>query len=152
TVVRLSAVASIEEGVRNSRSAGWFNGQPSVLVVLSKQATSNVIETVDSIYELLPELKRWIPAGVDITVLSDRTNTIRASVFDMHLTLLPPVALVRLVVFLFLRRAAATIAAGVTVPLSLAGTCAMMWFAGFSIDNLSLMALAVSVGFSAQHA
>ena len=147
TVVRLSAVASIEAGVRNSRSAGWFNGQPSVLLVINKQANSNVIETVDRIYELLPELKRWIPAGIDISVLSDRTQTIRASVFDMQLTLLATVALVMLVVFVFLRRAAATIAAGVTVPLSLAGTCAMMWVAGFSIDNLSLMALAVSVGF-----
>jgi Cation/multidrug efflux pump len=97
--------------VRNSRSAGWFNGQPSVLLVINKQANSNVIETVDRIYELLPELKRWIPAGVDITVLSDRTQTIRASVFDMQLTLLATVALVMLVVFLFLRRAAATIAA-----------------------------------------
>ena len=147
TVVRLSSVASIEAGVRNSRSAGWFNGQPSVLLVINKQANSNVIETVDRIYELLPELKRWIPAGIDISVLSDRTRTIRASVFDMQLTLLATVALVMLVVFVFLRRAAATIAAGVTVPLSLAGTCAMMWVAGFSIDNLSLMALAVSVGF-----
>jgi hydrophobe/amphiphile efflux-1 (HAE1) family protein len=147
TVVRLSSVASIEAGVRNSRSAGWFNGQPSVLLVINKQANSNVIETVDRIYDLLPELKRWIPAGIDISVLSDRTQTIRASVFDMQLTLLATVALVMLVVFLFLRRAAATIAAGVTVPLSLAGTCAMMWVAGFSIDNLSLMALAVSVGF-----
>ena len=147
TVVRLSAVASIELGVRNSRSAGWFNGQPSVLLVITKQANANVIETVDRIYELLPELKRWIPADIDISVLSDRTQTIRASVHDMQLTLLATVVLVMLVVFLFLRRAAATIAAGVTVPLSLAGTCAAMWVAGFSIDNLSLMALAVSVGF-----
>ena len=134
-------------GVRNSRSAGWFNGQPSVLLVINKQADANVIETVDRIYELLPEIKRWIPAGIEISVLSDRTRTIRASVLDMQLTLLATVVLVMLVVFVFLRRAAATIAAGVTVPLSLAGTCAMMWVAGFSIDNLSLMALAVSVGF-----
>ena len=147
TVVRLSDVASIEEGVRNSRSAGWFNGQPAVLLVITKQADANVIETVDRINALLPELKRWIPAGIDISVLSDRTETIRASVLDMQLTLLATVALVMLVVFLFLRRAAPTIAAGVTVPLSLAGTCAVMWVAGFSIDNLSLMALAISVGF-----
>jgi hydrophobe/amphiphile efflux-1 (HAE1) family protein len=147
TVVRLSSVASIEAGVRNSRSAAWFNGQPSVLLVINKQADSNVIETVDRIYELIPEIKRWIPAGIDISVLSDRTRTIRASVADMQLTLLASIALVMLVVFVFLRRAAATVAAGVTVPLSLAGTCAMMWVAGFSIDNLSLMALAVSVGF-----
>ena len=134
-------------GVRNSRSAGWFNGEPSVLLVINKQANSNVIETVDRIYELLPEIKRWIPAGIEISVLSDRTQTIRASIHDMQLTLLATIVLVMLVVFVFLRRAAATIAAGVTVPLSLAGTCAMMWVAGFSIDNLSLMALAVSVGF-----
>jgi hydrophobe/amphiphile efflux-1 (HAE1) family protein len=146
-VVRLSAIASIEPGVRNSRSASWFNGQPSVLLVIQKQAGANVIETVDRIYELIPEIKRWIPAGIEITVLSDRTRTIRASVLDMQLTLIASVVLVMLVVFLFLRRAAATIAAGVTVPLALAGTCAMMWVAGFSIDNLSLMALAISVGF-----
>jgi len=133
--------------VRNSRAAGWFNGQPSVLLVINKQANSNVIETVDRIYELLPEIKRWISPGIDISVLSDRTQTIRASVHDMQLTLMATIALVMLVVFVFLRRAATTIAAGVTVPLSLAGTCAMMWLAGFSIDNLSLMALAVSVGF-----
>src|ERR1700737_365134 len=109
--------------------------------------TANVIETVDRIYEVVPELKRWISPAIDISVLSDRTQTIRASVQDMQLTLVATILLVMLVVFLFLRRAAATLAAGVTVPLSLAGTCAMMWIAGFSIDNLSLMALAVSVGF-----
>jgi multidrug efflux pump len=147
TVVRLSAVSSIELGVRDSRAAAWFNGQPSVLLVINKQANSNVIETVDRIYALLPEVKRWIPAGVDISVLSDRTQTIRASVRDTQLTLLATIVLVMLVVFVFLRRTAATVAVGITVPLSLAGTCAMMWAAGFSIDNLSLMALAVAVGF-----
>jgi hydrophobe/amphiphile efflux-1 (HAE1) family protein len=147
TVVRLSSVASVQAGVRNSLAAGWFNGQPSVLLVITKQSTSNVIETVDRIYELLPELKRWIPAGIDISVLSDRTQTIRASIHDMQLTLIATVCLVMMVVFVFLRRVAATLAAGVTVPLSLAGTCAAMWCLGFSIDNLSLMALAVSVGF-----
>src|SRR5262249_1315469 len=145
--LRLSAVASIELGVRDRRAAAWFNGQPSVLLVINKQANSNVIETVDRIYALLPELKRWIPAGVDISVLSDRTRTIRASVFDMQLTLIAPGLLPRAGVFVSLGRPATTIAAGVTVPLALAGTCAMMWVAGFSIDNLSLMALAVSVGF-----
>jgi multidrug efflux pump len=147
TVVRLSAVASIEPGVRDRRSAAWYNGRPAVLLVINKQANSNVIETVDRIYALIPELKRWIPTGTDISVLSDRTRTIRASVEDMQLTLLATVVLVMLVVFLFLRRAAATIAAGLTVPLALAGTFAMMWVAGFSVDNLSLMALAVAVGF-----
>ena len=147
TVVRLSAIASIEPGVRNSRSFGWYNRQPSILLVLTKSADANVIETVDRVRAMLPEIKRWIPAGVDIEILSDRTQTIRASVFDMQLTLVIAIALVMMVVFLFLRRGAATIAAGVTVPLALAGTCAMMWVAGFSINNLSLMALVVSVGF-----
>jgi multidrug efflux pump len=147
SVVRLGAIATIEQSVRNSRSAAWFNMQPSVLLVITKQGDANVIDTVDRIRELLPELKRWIPAGMDIIVHSDRTQTIRASVFDMQLTLVATIALVMLVVFLFLRRAAATIAAGVTVPLALAGTCALMWLAGFSIDNISLMALAISVGF-----
>ncbi|HYD04588.1 MAG TPA: efflux RND transporter permease subunit, partial [Reyranella sp.] len=147
TVIRLSDVATIRSGVRNSRSAGWYNRDPSVLLIVTKQGDANVIETVDRIYQMLPELKPWIPAGLDISVLADRTQTIRASVLDMQLTLIASVLLVMLVVFVFLRRGAATIAAGVTVPLSLAGTCALMWVAGFSIDNLSLMALAVSVGF-----
>ena len=146
-VVRLSAIASIEPGVRNRRSFGWFNRQPSILLVLTKSADANVIETVDHVRSLIPELRRWIPAGVDIEILSDRTQTIRASVLDMQITLGIAIALVMLVVFLFLRRTAATIAAGVTVPLALAGTCAMMWVAGFSINNLSLMALVVAVGF-----
>jgi len=146
-VVRLSSVASVQPGVRDSRAAGWFNRQPSVLLIINKQSTANVIETVDRIHKLLPELTRWISPAIDISVVSDRTQTIRASVRDMQLTLVATVTLVMLVVFVFLRRTAATIAAGVTVPLALAGTCGMMWLAGFSIDNLSLMALAVSVGF-----
>ncbi len=147
TVVRLSAVASIQRGTRNTRSAAWFNKQPSVLLIITKQADANVIETVDRIKNLLPQLRRWIPASVTVSTLTDRTQTIRASVSDMQLTLLATVALVMMVVFAFLRRITPTIAAGITVPLSLAGTCAAMWLAGFSIDNISLMALAVSVGF-----
>jgi len=146
-IVRLSDVASVEQSTRNSRSAAWFNREPSVLITITKQGDANVIETVDNILALIPEIKRWIPAGIDISVLSDRTTTIRASVLDMQLTLVGTIALVMLVVFLFLRRATPTAAAGVTVPLSLAGTCALMWCVGFSINNLSLMALAVSVGF-----
>ena len=147
SLVRLSAIASIAPGVRNTLSAAWFNGQPSVLLIITKQAEANVIETVDHIHQVLHELKGWTPADLQISVVSDRTTTIRASVHDMQLTLCATILLVMLVVFLFLRRAAPTIAAGITVPLSLAGTCALMWVAGFSIDNLSLMALAVSVGF-----
>jgi multidrug efflux pump len=147
TVIRLADIATIRPSVRNSRSAGWFNRDPSVLLIITKQADANVIDTVDRIYALLPELRQWIPASLDISVLNDRTTTIRASVLDMQLTLAATAILVMIVVFLFLRRTAPTLAAGITVPLSLAGTCAAMWAAGFSINNLSLMALAVSVGF-----
>jgi multidrug efflux pump len=147
SVVRLSDIANIRESTRNNRSAAWFNQQPAVLLIITKQGDANVIDTVDRIKDMLPELKRWIPAGIDISILSDRTGTIRASVEDMQLTLAATAILVMLVVFMFLRRLPATLAAGVTVPLSLAGTCAAMWAVGFSIDNLSLMALAVSVGF-----
>jgi multidrug efflux pump len=147
TPIRLSSIATIEPSVRNSLSAGWFNKQPSVILLITKQGDANVIDTIDRIYALLPQLKQWVPAGVDISVLADRTQTIRASVDDMQITIAATVMLVMMVVFLFLRRAAPTTAAGVTVPLALAGTCAAMWAAGFSIDNLSLMALAVSVGF-----
>ena len=118
-----------------------------MLLIITKQGDANVIDTVDHIRELIPEIKRWIPADIDFSILSDRTGTIRASVHDMQLTLAGTVGMVMLVVFLFLRRATPTLAAGITVPLSLCGTCAAMWCVGFSIDNLSLMALAVSVGF-----
>jgi multidrug efflux pump len=147
TVVRLSDIATVDQSTRNTRSAAWYNKQPSVLLIITKQGDANVIETVDNIKALIPEIRRWIPADIDFSILSDRTGTIRASVRDMQLTLVGTIALVMLVVFLFLRRMTPTIAAGVTVPLSLAGTCALMWCVGFSIDNLSLMALAVSVGF-----
>jgi multidrug efflux pump len=145
--VRLSDIADVEDSVRNSRSIAWFNKQPAVLIQITKQGDANVIDTVDQVRALIPELKQWIPAGVEIAVLSDRTGTIRASVEDMQLTLLATAVLVMVVVFVFLRRISPTIAAGVSVPLALAGTCAAMWLAGFSIDNLSLMALAISVGF-----
>src|SRR5215216_3909044 len=145
--VRLADVAEVEDSVRNSRSIAWFNKQPAVLIQITKQGDANVIETVDRVKALLPELKRWLPAGLEISTLVDRTGTIRASVLDMQFTLLATAFLVMMVVFCFLRRLTPTIAAGVSVPLALAGTCAGMWLAGFSIDNLSLMALAISVGF-----
>jgi len=145
--VRLADVAEVEDSVRNARSIAWFNKQPAVLIQITKQGDANVIDTVDRVRALIPELKQWIPAGVEISTLVDRTGTIRASVLDMQLTLVATVVLVMIVVFVFLRRLVPTIAAGVSVPLALAGTCAGMWLAGFSIDNLSLMALAISVGF-----
>ena len=146
-VVRLGAVAEVMQATRNSRSAASFNNQPAILLTVTKSEDANVLDTVDRIHALLPAVQRMIPEGIDISVLSDRTTTLRASVHDMQMTLALSVALVMLVVYLFLRRPTPTIAAGITVPLSLAGTCALMWVAGFSINNLTLMALAVSVGF-----
>ncbi|MDB5655490.1 MAG: acriflavine resistance protein [Tardiphaga sp.] len=145
--LRLSDVADVQDATRNSRSIAWFNKQPAVLIQITKQGDANVIDTVDRVKALIPDLKQWIPAGIEVSVLTDRTGTIRASVEDMQFTLLATAALVMAVVFLFLRRGTPTIAAGVSVPLALAGTCAGMWMAGFSINNLSLMALAISVGF-----
>ncbi len=146
-VVRLSSVASIEHGTRNTRSAAMFDRKAAVLLIIRKQADANVIDTVDGVKAMLPNLRRWIPAAIDISVLSDRTTTIRASVNDMQFTLAVAAALVMLVVFLFLRRVTTTVAAGITVPLSLAGTCAAMWALGFSINNLTLMAFVIAVGF-----
>jgi hydrophobe/amphiphile efflux-1 (HAE1) family protein len=147
TVVKLSEIAQIERGVRNSRAAGWYNRKPAVVLIVTKQADANVIETVDRVKALIPQLKRLIPAGVNIEVMADRTLTIRASINDIQRTLMIAIALVMMVVFVFLRRATPMIAAGITVPLSLAGTCAAMWIAGFTLDNLSLMAITISVGF-----
>jgi len=145
--VRLADVATVTDATRNSRSIAWFNKQPAVLIMLTKQQDANVIDTVDRVKALLPALRQWLPGGVEISILSDRTGTIRANVEDMEWTLGATAVLVMLVVFVFLRRATPTIAAGISVPLALAGTCATMWLVGFSINNLSLMALAVSVGF-----
>src|SRR6201746_1772540 len=132
---------------RNALSNSGFNKQPAVMIQITKQGDANVIDMVDRVKALIPELKEWIPAGVEISTLVDRTGAIRASVADMQWTLLATAFLVMVVVFTFLRRVTPTIAAGVSVPLALAGTCAGMWLAGFSIDNLSLMALAISIGF-----
>ena len=112
--------------VVRAQTAPWVAQFFEAQDVFTKQADANVIDTVDRIYALLPELRQWVPAGLEISVLSDRTQTIRASVRDMQLTLAATVVLVMLVVFLFLRRAAPTAAAGVTVPLALSGTCAAM--------------------------
>ena len=145
--VLLSNVADVKEATRNDRSEATFNGVPAVLLYVRKQANANAIEVADQIKDLIPQVKRFMPAGVEIAVLSDRTTSIRASVDDMTYTLIATIILVMMVVFVFLRRITPTLAAGVTVPLALAGTCACMYVSGFSIDNISLMALATSVGF-----
>ena len=146
-IVTVGDIATVERSVRNRLAAGWFNGKPAVLLIVTKQANANVIETVDHIMGLLPDLQRWIPSGIKISILSDRTQTIRTSVHEVQRTLVISICLVMAVVFIFLRRATPMLAAGITVPLSLVGSAAAMWAAGFSIDNLSLMALIISVGF-----
>jgi multidrug efflux pump len=147
TVVKLSDVATVEAGTRNSRAVGSYNGKPAVILTITKQGDANVVETVDRVRALLPELRGAIPPGIDIAMVSDRTLTIRASIADMQWTLAGSIALVMVVVFVFLRRATPTLAAGAAVPLSLAGTFACMWLCGFTLDNLSLMAITISVGF-----
>src|SRR5258705_4687126 len=124
TFIRLPDVAEVQDAVRSSRSIAWFNKQPAVLIQITKQGDANVIDTVDRVRALIPELKQWIPGGVEISTLVDRTGTIRASVADMQLTLLATVLLVMLVVFAFLRRITTTIAAGLLVAPAPAGTCA----------------------------
>nr|WP_314075177.1 efflux RND transporter permease subunit [uncultured Roseococcus sp.] len=146
-IMRLSHIANVELGARDRRQGGGFNGRPAVIAVIYKQPDANVIEVVDQIQQLLPDLQRWLPAGVHIHTIRDRSETIRASVDEVQFTLLISIVLVVLVVAAFLRRKAAVFAAAVSVPLSLLGTLAVMWLLGYSLDNLSLMALTISVGF-----
>ncbi len=145
--IPLSSVATVIEGQENTRLAGWFNGKRAVLLFIRKQADANVIETVDQILAELPALRASMPAGVDISIQADRTQTIRASVHEVQIALVVSTALVILVMFMFLRRGVPTAIAGVTVPLALAATFAAMWLLDYSLDNLSLIALTVSVGF-----
>ena len=145
--VILSDVATVENSTRNARSEATFNGKPAILINIRKQASANVIETVDAVKALIPEIQRFMPSGIEVSILNDRTTSIRASVDDMLATLAVTIALVMMVVLVFLRRLTPTAAAGVTVPLALAGTFSLMYLVGFSIDNISLMALATSVGF-----
>ncbi|HNX05199.1 MAG TPA: efflux RND transporter permease subunit, partial [Opitutales bacterium] len=145
--VELRNFGTAFESVENTRVAGWANGRRAVLVFVNKEADANVIETVDRIKAALPQLSKWMPPGVNLEVLSDRTTTIRASVHDVQFSLLLSISLVVMVVFLFLRRFWPTFIANVTVPLSMAGTMAGMYLCGFSLDNLSLMAITISVGF-----
>ncbi len=147
TVVRLTDIARVTLGVRNTRAAGTYDGRPAVLLTVTKGAGANVVETVARVKALLPELQRWIPAGINIEIMTDRTVTLRASLADMQNTLLMSVAMVMGIVFLFLGRAVTILAAGITIPLAFAGAFLGMWLAGFTIDHLSLMALAISVGF-----
>ncbi|HET6309037.1 MAG TPA: efflux RND transporter permease subunit, partial [Rhodopila sp.] len=146
-ILRLSDVASVVNSTANTRLAAWDGKQPAILLTITKEAGANVIDTVDGIRALLPQLMRWLPPDIQVSVISDRTTTIRASVADVQYTMLAAILLVLLVVLVFMRRLVPTMAAAVTVPLSIGGTLAGMWFMGYTIDNFSLMALTVSVGF-----
>jgi len=145
--VRLSDVADVSQGQSNIRNAGYLNGVPSITVLIFRQPGANIIDTVDRVIAQLPSIEASIPQGIKTTIVVDRTTTIRASVLDVESTLILSVILVILVVFVFLRNWRATLIPTVAVPVSLIGTFAVMYLFGFSIDNLSLMALTISTGF-----
>ena len=145
--VRLSDVAAVTQSAENNKLSSWMNTTPAILLNVQRQPGANVIAVVDQIRQLLPSIRTSLPANVDITVLTDRTNTIRASVNDVQFELSLAVALVVLVIFLFLRSVPATIIPSLSVPLSLIGTFAAMYLCGFSLNNLSLMALTIASGF-----
>ena len=146
-IIRLKDVGNVVEGVENARVGGWVNGQNAVIIDIQRQPGANIVDTVDRIQKLLPKLKSSIPAGLEVSVLSDRTQTIRASVHDVEFTLVLTIGLVILVIYLFLRSMRATIIPGVALPLSLIATFGVMSMFGFSLDNLSLMALTIAAGF-----
>jgi len=145
--VRLKDVATLVSGAENSKLGGWMNATPALILNVQRQPGANVVDVVDRIQKLLPSLKAALPAGVDLTVLTDRTTTIRASVADVEFELVLSVILVVLVIYVFLRNVPATIIPSLSVPLSLIGTFAVMYLANFSLNNLSLMALTIATGF-----
>ena len=145
--VRLSDIAKVTEGIEDLRNSGYANGKPAVVIGIGRQPGANIIETVDRIKALLPELRASIPPSVSLIPTFDRTTTIRASVKDIEFTLLLTVGLVVMVIFLFLRNAWATMIPSIAVPLSIIGTFGVMYMLGYSLDNLSLMALAICTGF-----
>jgi multidrug efflux pump len=145
--VRLSDVAEVTDGVQNTRVAGYLNGARAIPLIIFRQPGANIIQTVDRILAHLPFLRASIPSSIDVSVVLDRTTTIRASVLDVEKTLGLSIALVVIVVFVFLRDVRSTLVAGVAVPVSLLGTVAIMYLLGYTLDNLSLMALTISTGF-----
>jgi len=145
--VRLGDVADVQDSVQDVRNAGLHNGRPAVMLILNRQPGANIIETVDQVKALLPQLRASIPAAIDLNVVMDRTPTIRASLRDVERTLLISIALVVMVVFLFLRNGRAALVPIVAVPVSLIGTFGVMYLAGYSLNNLSLMALTIATGF-----
>jgi hydrophobe/amphiphile efflux-1 (HAE1) family protein len=146
-IVRIRDVAKVVDSVENVQAAGVFNGRPAIVVLVFKTSTANVIETVDNVKKMLPMLEASIPPAIQVHVAMDRTTTIRASVKDVTRTLVISIMLVIMVVFLFLREVRSTLIPTVAVPLSLLGTFAVMYLLGYTLDNLSLMALTISTGF-----
>jgi multidrug efflux pump len=145
--VMLRDVASVKDGLENARVGGWYNGEQSVILDVMRQPNANIIATVERVKENLPKLRGELPAGMSLDIVNDRTDTIRASIHEVQLTLIIAAALVVAVVLMFLRSWQATLIAGVSLPLSIVATFFVMWAMGFSLDNLSLMALTIGTGF-----
>ena len=145
--VQLSDIALVRDSVENVRAAGMVDGKPAVLIIVFRQPGANIIDTVDRVYAAIPQLRASISPAIALTVVMDRTTTIRASVHDVEFTMLISISLVIMVVFLFLRNLRATLIPGIVVPLSLIGTFGIMYLLGYSLDNLSLMALTICTGF-----
>ena len=145
--IRLSDIAETIDGAENAHLAAWADQTPAVILSIRRQPGANVIETVDRIRQILPQLQATLPESINVKILTDRTTTIRASVADVRFELMLSVALVVMIIFLFLRNVRATIIPGIVVPLSLIGTFGVMYLAGFSINNLTLMALTIATGF-----
>jgi len=145
--VMLRDVANVVEGLENARVGGWYNGEQSIVLDVMRQPGANIISTVELVKKELPQLRSALPAGMALEIVNDRTDTIRASIYEVQLTLVIAAALVVCVVLMFLRSWRATIIAGVSLPLSIVATFSIMWAAGFSLDNLSLMALTIGTGF-----
>ncbi len=145
--VRVSDIGDVVDNVENVRLAGWAGDKPAVIVDVQRQPGANIIETADKVKALLPKLKSAIPPAIKVAILSDRTETIRASVKDVQFTMMLTIALVVLVIFVFLRKLWATVIPSIALPLAIIGTFGVMKLAGFSLDNLSLMALTISTGF-----
>ncbi|HET9166040.1 MAG TPA: efflux RND transporter permease subunit, partial [Candidatus Angelobacter sp.] len=145
--VRLRDVANIIDGAENAKQAAWMNLSPAVIVNIQRQPGANIISVVDRIKKVLPQLQAGLPSSVKVAILTDRTETIRASVKDVEFEMMLTICLVVMVIFLFLRNLSATIIPAVAVPLSIVGTFAVMYLLGYSLDNLSLMALTISTGF-----
>lgn len=147
SAVRLRDVATVEQGAENSWLGAWANRQPAIVLNIQRQPGANIITTADSIRQMLPSLTASLPKSVEVKVLTDRTTNIRASVHDVQFELMLAIALVVMIIYLFLRNVPATIIPAVAVPLSLVGTFAVIYFLGFSINNLTLMALTIATGF-----